>query len=146
MVTQKQRRKAGAKLYRQLRAQSEKLMREQFPIDAPDDSYAQDDAAFDSLQAMVDNLHFRIVEMGKVKGKAYDAAERAALAALKKLHHAVVPAPPRFIEKSVVRLAGDHLDRNAAAMKKKGARHSDHYGMNQLAHWLWHLAGAGRAP
>lgn len=58
----------------------------------------------------------------------------------------VFPEPPSIVTKEQLKFAGDVLGRNADAMKKKGARREDHYAQNQLAHWLWKLAGARRAP
>jgi len=54
-------------------------------------------------------------------------------------------ALPSIVTKQQLKFAGDVLGRHAAEMHLAGARHAEHYALNQLAHWFWERA-ASRKP
>lgn len=74
----------------------------------------------------------------------FSQADLRAVLALAKM--ADERATPSIATKEQIKFAGDVLSRHAAGMQANGARHADHYALNQLAHWLWRLAGAARKP
>jgi len=50
--------------------------------------------------------------------------------------------PPSLVSKEELKQAGDSLDQMAMKMQSFGQSSDRTYPFNQLAHWLWRLAGA----
>lgn len=50
--------------------------------------------------------------------------------------------PPSIVTDEMLRVIGGNADQIARNLAQAGAPGKQHYGYNQMAHWLWRLAGA----